>query len=198
MKTSTPNKDDFEALLAWLNPDRDAAAETYLRIQSKLIQILVRRQCYEAAELADEVFNRVTNVINRIAPTYTGDPARYFFGVLRKVYQEWLRDEGKRLKAESVVPSKRDHNLELNHSCLEQCLDHLNLERRDLIVEYHRHDKRKKIENRERLAHELGVTLNTLRMRIHRITESLEKCFADCLDREGAGENVVMFSPDQP
>ena len=53
---------------------------------------------------------------------------------------------------------------------------------RKLILEYFEKDKREKIELRRRIAEERGITLNTLRMRVHRINADLEKCIVACLN----------------
>jgi DNA-directed RNA polymerase specialized sigma24 family protein len=66
-------------------------------------------------------------------------------------------------------------------NCLDSCIGKLNVEARDLIREYYRDERRAKIDHRKSLADRLGITLNTLRMRAHRIKKELEKCLRACV-----------------
>jgi DNA-directed RNA polymerase specialized sigma24 family protein len=63
-------------------------------------------------------------------------------------------------------------------------LNELDSAGRELILEYYRDEKREKIDHRKQLADSLGVTLNTLRMRAHRIKKELQQCLGSCL-RQG-------------
>jgi RNA polymerase sigma factor (sigma-70 family) len=65
--------------------------------------------------------------------------------------------------------------------CFEHCLRRLPPEARELLVRYYRAEKRERIDGRAALAEELGVTLNTLRVRTHRLRAQLEKCISRCL-----------------
>jgi hypothetical protein len=65
--------------------------------------------------------------------------------------------------------------------CLDKCLDHLDAGNRDLILEYVRDEKRPGIDRRKQLAERFGVTMNTLRMRAHRVKLVLQQCVRDCL-----------------
>jgi DNA-directed RNA polymerase specialized sigma24 family protein len=184
-KTEPPSQEEFDALLAWLDPDRErAGAILYEEIRCKLIKILVRRQCYAAEELWDETTNRVSHRVQDIANTYVGDPALYFYGVAKKVYQEWLKwlkDQRMRLDAKPPPPPEPDEDVERMHDCLEKCRQELDPEEGELILKYYEKEKRAKIEHRKELADGLGITLNSLRMRVHRINAILQKCIVDCL-----------------
>jgi hypothetical protein len=50
----------------------------------------------------------------------------------------------------------------------------------DLVLNYFREEKRAKIELRKELARELGITLNRLRIKVHRIVASLQGCVFEC------------------
>lgn len=191
-KTEPPNQEEFDALLAWLEPDRARAGEKYEEIRSKLIKILERRQCYAAEELADETINRVSHRAQQIAGSYVGDPALYFYGFLKNVYKEWLKwiKEGP-TNLDDVVLSAHEpaEDVELIHQYLDRCRQSLeDPEDRDLIVNYYEKEKRAKIDHRKQLADSLGITLNSLRMRIHRINALLQKCIVECLNDAGSAE----------
>ncbi len=168
----------FEQLLRFLNPDRDTAGRKYEAIRQRLVTIFTCRGVTHPEELADETFNRVASKVPSIAGTYVGDPALYFYGVSRKVLLEWLK---KRPIPPALpdVPGSEERELELD--CLDKCLEKLTTRNRDLILEYYRDDAKGKIEHRRSLAGRLGIGLNALRIRSHRIRSNLESCVFDCL-----------------
>jgi DNA-directed RNA polymerase specialized sigma24 family protein len=169
----------FDSLLAWLDPDRERAGEKYERIRCRLIKIFTCRCRPDAEELADETINRVVLKAERLAETYVGDPALYFYGVAQIVYKEALR------KPPPVVvcpPVENSENIEQQHQCLEQCMLQLSESNRELVLEYYQGDKRAKIERRKALAEKLGVAPNALRIRAHRIRLTLQDCVRSCLE----------------
>ncbi|HEY6968167.1 MAG TPA: hypothetical protein VJA94_03105 [Candidatus Angelobacter sp.] len=66
--------------------------------------------------------------------------------------------------------------------CMEQCLDELPGEDRDLMVRYHEGEGRERINNRKRLADAHGGS-NSLRIKIFRICARLRTCVNGCLAR---------------
>src|SRR5690242_3335578 len=81
----------FGELLDWLGPDPETAGQTYELIRHKLITLFRCRGCAVPEELADETINRVIRKLPQIKPDYHGNPIRYFYGVAKKVYKEYLR-----------------------------------------------------------------------------------------------------------
>ena len=59
--------------------------------------------------------------------------------------------------------------------------DVLSDEDREVITEYYRYKKTQKIDCRKRLAARLGISLNTLRVKMHRQRMNLEACVEKCL-----------------
>jgi RNA polymerase sigma factor (sigma-70 family) len=173
-------QESFDKLLAWLDADREAAGKKYEEIRFKLIKIFVRRGCTTAEDLSDETINRVTRKILEIGDTYVGDPALYFYGVAHNVYLEHIK------KRAAPLPLPRPDSperVEQNYECLQQCINRLPPESRELIIEYYQEEKQAKIKHRKELALRMGVTLNTLRMRAHRIKVTLQDCVLTCLKR---------------
>ncbi len=187
-KTEPPSPEEFDALLAWLDPDRECAGETYEEIRRKLMKIMVWRQCYAAEELADETINRVSHKVKDIALTYVGNPALYFNAVLRYVYKEWLHNNPP-IPIPPVPPPEPDPDVEQTHWCLDDCLQKLDPEVRDLILDYYAKDGQAKIKHRKELANKRGMTMNGLRMQVHRINARLEVCIVSCLKDAGATES---------
>jgi hypothetical protein len=186
--TAPPSEDEFKAMLAWTG-----GPEKYEELHSRVLRILVRRQCYESEELWDETVNRVCHLVPTVAPSYVGDPALFFYGVVKLVHLEWLKAE--KVKRDAVdnrpAPESGEH-LERVHGCLDECLkklEELNREDNRLILEYYAKDRREKIEHRKRLAADRSLTINTLRMRVHRINLDLKKCINTCMDMPGVDGN---------
>jgi RNA polymerase sigma factor (sigma-70 family) len=178
------SQEAFDKLLAWLDPDREEAGRKYEVIRSRLIKIFICRGCREAEELADETFNRVMSKIETISESYTGDPALFFYGVARNIYLEHLKRE--RVRPAGLPPQREPgEDLERMHDCLDQCLRRLGPDRRELIVHYYDGEKGVRIEGRRLLAERLGLAVNALRIRAHRIRAELQKCVEGCLGAAG-------------
>ena len=184
----------FESLLAWLDNDRERAGSKYETIRLRLIKIFTCRGCFEAEELADETINRVVGKVDEIANTYQGDPALYFYGVSHNIHLEYLRKLKLRVSEappESTYIAPRPgvdvvEDIEPEFECLEHCLDDLPSDNRKLVLEYYQHEKHAKIDHRRRLADELGIAANALRIRAHRMRRALRACVQNCLEQQPA------------
>ena len=174
------NQEGFDGLLRWLDSDRDLAGEKYENIRRKLIKISLHRGCTLAAaeELADESINRVIRKVPEIADSYVGDPALYFCRVAHNVFLEHVK---KRPDPKALPHSDPPEGVERNYACLERCMEHLVLENRELVLQYYQQEGKAKIDQRKELAGRLGVGVNTLRMRVFRIKESLAECVVECV-----------------
>jgi RNA polymerase sigma factor (sigma-70 family) len=185
----------FDQLLNWLDSDRDSAGSKYEKIRVRLIKIFVCRGCYDADDLADETINRVTAKLGEIAASYSGDPALYFYGVAQKVHLEYLRKKplvgaslasGREPGGQTVWPPEVADGVEHEYACLEQCMDRLPPENRRLVLEYYQEERRAKIDHRKQLADQLGIALNALRIRAHRLRGQLQQCLQSCLEQTPA------------
>jgi RNA polymerase sigma factor (sigma-70 family) len=192
-KVSSPSEEkkvitqtEFAAMLAWLDPHSEQrAAEKYEEIRRRLVQIHERRGCREAEELFDETSNRVCKKVKEVAPTYTGDPALYFYAVANKVCLEYLKKNKKRVPTPPSPPDTEE--VERRHACLDHCLGKQSPVSRELILQYYEGEKQAKIQHRQRVADLLGIDLKTLRVRARRIRVKLLECMSDCLKKEAAG-----------
>jgi RNA polymerase sigma factor (sigma-70 family) len=194
MLNSSPRKgwvltqEAFDELLAWLNPDREQAARRYEDIRDRLIRILMHRGCTVAEELADKAINQVARKVVEVKSYYVGDPAFYFYGVARNIYNDYLKSLPDEVDVEpellSAGPPEELGESEAEHDCLEKCLGELTPQNRDLILEYHREKEGAKIEHHKEMAKRLGITLNALRILMCRIRAGLKKCMRECLGPE--------------
>ena len=175
--------EDFEALLRFLHPDRDKAGEMYEDVYKRLVRLFEWRGCPCPEELADETMDRVARRIRGGTEIQTADPFRYFVGVAHLVYKEvWRREERQRNALNTYSrepPWPLDPEADGRLDCLRRCLQFLPGEQRRLILHYHGDDDR--IASRQKLATELDIEINALRIRAHRIRRDLEHCVRRCL-----------------
>ena len=170
----------FEALLEWLGPTPEEGAKKYEEIRNRLIRIFLKKGCTDPEDLADEVLNRVTLNALELKETYEGDPLWYFIKVAHDVWMESLHP--KEIPFEEVPDPVIQPEVNFARECLRQCLTLLAVEQRDLVLDYHVNIKRAKIDLHRRMADELGLTTNALRLRVHRLRMGLEKCVLTCLN----------------
>jgi len=181
MANWTVTQAEFDALLAWLDRDRDQAALRYEQIRSRLIRMFVCRGCPSAEELADQTIDRVIRKVVDFADSYSGDPALYFYGVAKNIYREYLRAplSTDALPRNAAIAVQQSQSQALD--CLEKCLQVLPPETRKLLLSYYANTGQAKIDDRKRLAVELGIDMNLLRIRTHRIRARLEDCIKRCI-----------------
>jgi DNA-directed RNA polymerase specialized sigma24 family protein len=83
-----------------------------------------------------------------------------------------------------VEVDEEEESVQAREHCLQLCLNELSSEHRRLILEYYAMDEQGKISHRVRIARQLGVSIETLRVRVYRIRVTLEECIEQCLDRK--------------
>jgi len=179
--------ESFEEILAWLNPDREVAGTMYVQLRHDLAKIFTFRGCADPEGLTDEVFDRVAKKVEEVRPTYVGDPRLYFRAVANNLVKEDLKKaktqvslEGTELQEPTTIESDED-NAEDMEECLRSCLQKLSAENRKLIVEYFAKEKQAKIDHRNELAQQFGISVENLRVKVYRIRVSLQGCIERCL-----------------
>jgi RNA polymerase sigma factor (sigma-70 family) len=196
----------WEGLLDFLDParpgkrgaDRDAEAEArYLQIVRKLVCFFAGRGCRDAEDLAVECVLRVAGKCAALDVSAREDRAGYFFGVARNVLHEWwrheLRDSKKRESLRMELARTGGMNgpswsrKEAVHLCLDQCMAKLGHRARQLVLSYYGGEGATKVETHQRLAAELGKSVNALRIEVHRIRAVLRQCVVGCVQPAPAG-----------
>lgn len=176
----------FDGFLATLDRDRDKAGEKYEHIRLKLLKYF--QWCgSDVPDIdADETINRVTRRIYEGRNVYnlTG----YIYGVAKLVHAESVKRRNRRLALHEgpfIEPFSTSVELEMANyqECLERCLGCLSDEDREVITEYYRYKKTEKIDCRKRLAARLGISVETLRVKMHRQRLHLESCVQKYLGR---------------
>jgi DNA-directed RNA polymerase specialized sigma24 family protein len=174
----------LDALLRYLDADRERAGERYETLRRGLVRFFECRGCTIPEELADETLDRVARKLLEGQQVHAESPGAYAHGFAKNVLHEWWRKP--RLNA---VPSVH-HRLagapdtasdtadERRKDGLDACLSALPEEDRALIVAYYADldGARVLIPARKELADRLGIGMNALRIRAHRIRVRLEEC----------------------
>jgi RNA polymerase sigma factor (sigma-70 family) len=180
--------ESFEEILAWLDPDREVAATMYVQLRHDLANIFKWRACSDPEGLTDEVFDRVAKKVHEVRPTYVGDPRLYFRAVANNVVRENLKNvktqvslDDDELPEPITAKCEEDDMLDMEE-CLQSCLPKLSPKNRKLIVAYYAKEKQAKIDNRSELAQQLGISVETLRVKVYRIRVSLQECIERCLE----------------
>ena len=193
MRTNKPlTQGELNGLLAWLDPDREKAARKYEEIRKILIQIFTWRNFSDAEDLADGTIDRVARKVGEIVPHYKGDPALYFHGVAKLMMLEEARNEKLTAPLEPRLPylavDEEGGEIDVKFECLGKCLDELPPRSRELVVNYYIKERQTKIDNRKAMAERLGMTANSLRVRVHRLRADLESCVEKCVAAHSTGE----------
>jgi DNA-directed RNA polymerase specialized sigma24 family protein len=175
----------FEKLLTTLGPEREGAAANYERIRQRLLRFFEWRRADCPEDLADRTIDRVGKRLEDGETIQASDPAAYFYGVARNVLKEHWSEKEKETSTVSGLadqePVNQDPEFEPRFRCLEECLEALPSEDRDLVLDYYVGRGIGKIENRRRMAVRLGVAPNALRIRMHRLRARLEQCIERCV-----------------
>lgn len=189
-RNSVVPPESFREILAWLHSDEEVAASMYLELRNELEKKFVQAGCSDPKWLTDETIDRVSRKVHELRPIYTGDPKSYFFGVAKNL----IKEDAKKIKTHASLedvhplpapePEIEEETAAMREECLHACLQTLSAETRKLIINYYAKEKQAKIDHRAALARDLGMKVETLRVKVHRIREALEKCIEQCLDQK--------------
>ncbi len=185
MKDWELTEESLNLFLSWLSADRDAAGRKYEDIRRRLVVIMECRRCAEPEEVADEAINRFIRRLPELIKTYSGDPFPYILVIARNVQHEREKKQHlplpENLDEVPAEPFETDEVDERLHNCLDQCLSKLEPKSRDLLMDYYLNDKQDKIDFRKKLARQLGIAANALRLRVHRLRTNVHTCLNHCL-----------------
>jgi len=170
----------FVRLLGWLDADAAAAAKKYEDTRRALIKYFESRGCHTPEDHADKTIDRVARRIDDGVELWVEEPARYFYGVAKHVLQEYYRRQSDSWNR-ALYAADDPETLQRRFDSMGRCLDKLPPEARELLVEYCSAEKRGKEQARLALAERLGISINTLRLRVHRLREQLGRCVRGCM-----------------
>ena len=193
-ESSEPGRGGLEKLLELLDPDPAKAAAEYEALRKRLGRLFEWRGARDPETLVDETISRVARRLEDGVEVRASDPYRYFCGVAHMVFKETLRERRRQRKLDDPANWPQEHFLpeepeDPRLELLRECLEDLGGEQRELILEYHRGEGRERIENRRAIARRLGIPLNALRIRVHRIRTKLEEAARERIRSEEPAES---------
>lgn len=177
--------ESLEALLVFLDPDRHQAGLQYETIRRRLVRLFEWRGFGNAEDLTDETFNRVARRIQEGTEVRSTDPYGYFCGVAHLLSKEVARRAARERAAlereewQPVAFVEEEPDADDRLACLRHCLQRLPNDQRNLVLRYHQENDH--IRSRQMLSQELGIPMNALRIRVHRVRRKLEDCVEQCL-----------------
>ena len=178
---------DFDEFLKTLDAQRDQAAEKYIALRERLERFFDWRDCENSEELTDIVFDRAVKKISegekvKNAEAYCVSIAKFvLLENRREVFKhEELDENSPKQEKESVEEEESGEKKDIKFRCLDECLTNLPGEKRALLIDYFDTDEKTMIPKRKKVAENIGVNLNTLRIRISRLKTKLEVCVKEC------------------
>jgi RNA polymerase sigma factor (sigma-70 family) len=189
------NAEDFRRLLARFDSDPVQAWQAYDSLRRKLVMFFEHHRDLDAEELAADAMERIAKKTDAVE---IGNIAEFAFGVARNVRREALRrlaatprisdlalggdvpsgGADSQNPAEDMVIERIDQQRKFH--CLVQCMKRIDSDDRRMLFLYYPQQNDELEERRQQLAESLSLTLGTLRTRIARLREKLERCFQDC------------------
>ncbi|MEP7339786.1 MAG: hypothetical protein ABI977_18755 [Acidobacteriota bacterium] len=191
----------YDILLRWLSPDESQAARHYQSLRHKLVELFRRRGVLSSVldELADETLDRVGRKLSAGEVIQHPEPMAYLHGVADNVLREYwrkLQQQTSReipldkpaslnsIKFDSRLQQQRERQ-EREHwlECLDEYLKSLSPEEERLIRACYHDDARQQAANRRAAAERLNLEEGSLRARLHRIRQTLERKVRACVER---------------
>jgi len=161
-----------------------------IALRERLAKFFECRNCNSPLDLVDETIDRVARRLSEGETIRATDPAVYFYGVARNVLREYQESRKRQLLSlddlkltehpridpvETWDLELERQRLDLLLDCLGDCLLELPEETCHILLNYYRDDKRARIELRKEMAEQLGITVNALKIRVHRIRANMER-----------------------
>jgi DNA-directed RNA polymerase specialized sigma24 family protein len=174
----------FDMLLLRLDPDPEEAGKKYETLRRKLVMLFGFWGSHFPEDQADEAISRTARKIleGQDIKNLNG----YVLEIARLVHKEMVKIEitrrvvlKQRQQDGAVEADQADE--ERRQRCYTQCLESLPAEDRALIVSY---CQGRGAPDRERLAAQLGMPLNSLRVSAFRIRRKLGNCLRNCLGKQ--------------
>lgn len=181
-------RESFEGLLVGLDKDRERAAKKYEETRQRLLKFFEWSGCTLPEDYADETLNRAARRIQEGERIENFNS--YCYGIARMLLKESFRKKQREQEVLDQLSSSMENTpdsgeTEARSRCLEECMQKLAPESHRVFSAYYQAEGVKKAE-RSNLAERLGIPMNALRIRIHRIRAGLEECVRGCFERWAA------------
>ena len=183
MEQWTVSQSAFERFLEVLDSDREVAGEKYEELRHRIIKFFEWRSCSTPEDLADRTLDRIARKLS--SGEQIQDHINYAYGVARFIFLENRKQTRREdpIETDIAFQTSGDDDGETRMACLESCLDKLPQNSRRMILGYYREDRRAKIDHRKKIADDLGISVNALRIKSLRIRAKLEECVLRCINK---------------
>ena len=183
----TPTPQSFEKLLAAFDSDREEAGKIYENVRVKLLRYYERYGISDTDHYVDITLDRVMRRLDE--GEVVANIMAFIYAVASYVRMEAWNEQKQLRDAEVEIKKdfdqKQQEDVVVGESprqvCLDRCLNDLPVETRILIIEYYSAERSAKIRLRRQMAKSLGIEMNALRIRAHRIRLGLETCVQKCV-----------------
>jgi RNA polymerase sigma factor (sigma-70 family) len=171
------NDDIFNKLLARLEPNLPTTEARYKQLRLKMTKYFEWKHCEDAEGLADEAIARTVNSLMGGKEILADNPYFYIYAVARNIYKEQVR---KQIKNEKLLDglSEQSPASKTSQDCIDECLQKLPPDKLNLLQQYYFD-----VKGRETLAQGLNMSVNALRLQIHRLKKELRACYDNCRKR---------------
>lgn len=188
----------LDALLRVLDADRERAGAAYELLRRKFVRMFEARGCTQAEDLADDTLDRAGRKLAG-GQVVHGEIGGFLHGIAINVLREWWRrprTEGLLAELRSPVRPDADAPHDRLETAFYDCYDALPDAERELVDWYYQFGEKVLIGARRDLAARLGIGMNALRIRTHRLRARLEDCVRGRL-RAGEIESPLRTRPPE-
>jgi RNA polymerase sigma factor (sigma-70 family) len=181
---------DYEALLRRFDPDAKRGIEKYENLRRRLVKFFEWNRCFaDSADLADQTMDTVAKKPDDLE---IRNVDAYAYRVARNTLSEFRRrsrrevyfDESIETRASESEPDPEkalvttiDNRKRVDW--LKTCLSKLKGGDRTLVLDYYSSQTATNMLHRQNLAQKIGISIETLRVKVNRIRETLERCLKD-------------------
>ncbi len=174
----------FDELFRLLEPDAPSIDEGFRRCRLKLVKFFAWRRCEDPDNLADETMSRLLKNVHSGQEILSDKPYSYVYAIATYVFMEHLRAKHKGEVIIDIDEVEQIAGSGATDDCQTQCLDQLSAEKRELLAQYYLD-----YDQRNAIAEKQGLTLNALRLKVHRMKHALKRCWEDCRKHSGRTRN---------
>lgn len=173
----------FDKLSKLLEPNARSVEAGFQQCRLKLVKFFAWRRCQDPENLADETISRLLKNVHDGQEISADNPYSYVYAIANNVFREYVRAK-KKEETFIDIDEVEEATVLATDDCNRQCLEQLSDEKRELLARYYLDD-----EERLSIAREMGLSLNALRLKVHRLKHGLKRCWADCRKHSGGPRN---------
>jgi DNA-directed RNA polymerase specialized sigma24 family protein len=168
----------FDKLLQALEPGALAPRDSFRRFRLRVVRFFVYKRCEDPENLADETISRLIKNIHSGQQISSEHPFNYVRAIAQNVFYEDVR-----AKQKSGIQTDIDELQDIpapegTEDCWTLCLAQLSPDKRELLEHYFLDSI-----DSEQFAREKGLTINALRLTVHRYKKALKLCVENCIKR---------------